>query len=58
MNEQAARELRDRMDRVEETVERITAQRPKVAKIKRLPSSATLAEVIERFNALLDRIQE
>lgn len=58
MNEQDARELRDRIERVEETVERVTAQRPKVAKIKRLPSTATLADVIERFNALLDRIQE
>lgn len=58
MSDQAVREMRDRLEHVEETVERITAQRPKVRRIERLRSDATLADVIDRFNALLDRIQE
>lgn len=58
MSDQGVRELRDRLERLEETVERVTAQRPKVRKIAHLRTDATLADVITRFNALLDRIQE
>lgn len=58
MADRDIRELQDRLARIEETVERVTAQRPKVRKIARLPAAASTADIIETINRLLDRIQE
>lgn len=58
MADRDIRELQDKVGRLEEVVERVTAQRPKVPKIARLPAAATTADIIDKINALLDRLQE
>jgi len=42
---------------VKEKLEIITGRRPKVAKIEKLATTATTADIISKVNALLDRMQ-
>ena len=42
---------------VKENLEIITGRRPKVAKIEKLATTATTADIIAKINTLLDRIQ-
>lgn len=42
---------------VKEIVEIITGRRGNVGKIAKLPTTATLADVISKVNAILDRLQ-
>ena len=42
---------------VKENLEIITGRRPKVAKIEKLATTATTADIISKVNALLDRMQ-
>lgn len=44
-------------DAVKETLEIITGRRPNVAKVAKLASTATTANIIEKVNELLDRLQ-
>lgn len=42
---------------VKENIEIITGRRPKVAKLAKLATTATNADIIEKINAILDRLQ-
>lgn len=42
---------------VKETIEIVTGRRPNVAKLTKLASTATTADIINKINEILDRLQ-